>query len=102
MTEEQVIEMEETLLGEMKKASFQNALHEAWTKNAGDMMAQMKARQEITLPIQIPVITKYGFEGTRKGLAQSTAAVGKVPVTSDRMRNNHEALMWLCDPDEQK
>mmetsp|Transcript_108647 Transcript_108647/g.324925 ORF Transcript_108647/g.324925 Transcript_108647/m.324925 type:complete len:270 (-) Transcript_108647:97-906(-) len=102
MTKEQVIEMEELLMVEYKKREFQDLLHKAWKDAQGDVMGRMKKRQELTLPIQIPIITRYGFEGSKKGLAQSTAAVQSCPDQTEEMLRNHQILMWLCDPDEQK
>jgi len=102
MTAEEVIEMEEALMVEYKKIDFQAKLHAAWKEAKGDVMAQMKGRQELTLPIQIPIVVKYGFEASKKGVAQSTAAVQAVPNQSEEMQRNHQVLMWLCDPDEQK
>lgn len=102
MTGEQVVEMEEALMLAYKKKEFQDALHKAWKGAAGNTMEQMKKRQELTLPIQIPIITKYGFEGSKKGVAQSTAAVQGVPDQTPEMLRNHQVLMWLCDPEEQK
>jgi len=102
MTGEQVLEMERALMEQYKKAEFQDKLHEAWKAAAGDTMEQMKKRQELCLPIQIPIVTKYGFEGTKKGVAQSTAAVQAVPDQTEEMLRNHQVLMWLTDPEEQK
>mmetsp|Transcript_16475 Transcript_16475/g.38610 ORF Transcript_16475/g.38610 Transcript_16475/m.38610 type:complete len:261 (-) Transcript_16475:55-837(-) len=102
MTAEEVLEMEYALMAQYKKAEFQNKLHAAWNGAKGDQMEQMKRRQELTLPIQIPIITKYGFEGSKKGVAQSTAAVQSVPDQTEEMLKNHQVLMWLVDPDEQK
>jgi len=102
MTKEQVVEMEEALMLSYKKAEFQNALHEAYKAARGDTMEFMKRRQELTLPIQIPAITKYGFEGTKKGVAQATAAVQSTPDQTEEMQRNHLVLMWLVDPEDQK
>lgn len=102
MTKEQVVEMEEALMEAYKKKEFQDALHKVWKAAQGNTMEQMKKRQELTLPIQIPIITKYGFEGTKKGVAQSTAAVGNVTDPSPEMQRNHLVLMWLVDPDDQR
>eukprot|EP00409_Alexandrium_fundyense_P000755 CAMPEP_0185912454 /NCGR_PEP_ID=MMETSP0196C-20130402/39587_1 /TAXON_ID=2932 /ORGANISM="Alexandrium fundyense, Strain CCMP1719" /LENGTH=101 /DNA_ID=CAMNT_0028633709 /DNA_START=37 /DNA_END=339 /DNA_ORIENTATION=+ len=94
MTKEQVLEMEESLMAEYKKKEFQDALHKVWKGASGNQMDQMKKRQELTLPIQIPIITKYGFEGSKKGLAQSTAAVQSCPDQTEEMLRNHQVLMW--------
>lgn len=102
MTKDQVVEMEESLMVEYKKKDFQAKLHKVWEAAKGNQMEQMKKRQELTLPVQIPIITKYGFEGSKKGLAQSTAAVQSCPDQTEEMLRNHQVLMWLCDPDEQR
>jgi len=56
-------------------AKFQAKMIEAYKQYmmTNDDIALMKARQLICLPIQMDVLPKYGYEPTRRGVAQATA-----------------------------
>ena len=50
---------------------FQRKLEAAWNA-AGDKRAQQqKAKREVCLPLQMPIVAKYGFEPTEKGVFAS-------------------------------
>ena len=47
---------------------FQKTMEEAW-KAAGNSKAnQQKAKRDVCLPLQIPIVAKYGFEPTERGV----------------------------------
>merc|ERR1712217_427375 len=85
------------------KKDFQAELHKAWKAAGKDEMNQGKARQQVCLPRQIPIITKFGFEGSKKGVSQSLAAcMAQDANYTEHMRWMHNALGWLVNPTEQK
>jgi len=102
LTEDQVIWMEQKFLEKYTVKEFQEQLNKLWW-GTNDQLERMKRRQELCLTIQGPVIEELGFEPTKKGVAQSTAAVGKHMVNpSPELQKNHLQLTWLCDPDQQR
>merc|ERR1719323_2780523 len=85
------------------KKEFQTELHKAWENAGRDEMEQGKARQKVCLPYQIPIITQFGFEGSKKGVSQSLAAcMARDSEYTEYMRWLHNALGWLVNPNEQR
>ncbi|CAK9089120.1 Aspartate-semialdehyde dehydrogenase [Durusdinium trenchii] len=68
------LEMQELLIAGYRKASFQAALHRRWAAAAGDALLEAKARQEVCAQVQFPILRRFGFEASRRGLARSLVA----------------------------
>eukprot|EP00913_Durusdinium_trenchii_P035550 g33268.t1 len=60
------LEMQELLIAGYRKASFQAALHRRWAAAAGDALLEAK--------VQFPILRRFGFEASRRGLARSLVA----------------------------
>ncbi|CAE7246126.1 unnamed protein product [Symbiodinium sp. KB8] len=71
LTRQQAIMMHDDLLEVYMDEGFQRKLEAAWNA-AGDKRAQQqKAKREVCLPLQMPIVAKYGFEPTEKGVFAS-------------------------------
>mmetsp|Transcript_130588 Transcript_130588/g.279239 ORF Transcript_130588/g.279239 Transcript_130588/m.279239 type:complete len:418 (-) Transcript_130588:62-1315(-) len=96
LTEKQAIQLQEELLEGFTKPEFLMKLYRTWHATE-DMMEKYKARQELCLTVQVPVIAKYGFEGSKRGVAQSNHEYGKkYQVHNAEAWVNSILLTWLC------
>lgn len=71
---EEAIQLQDLLIEEYKREEFQDRLHDAWASAKGDACEELRARQAVCLPIQGPVIARFGFEPTRRGVSHSVLA----------------------------
>mmetsp|Transcript_130148 Transcript_130148/g.324496 ORF Transcript_130148/g.324496 Transcript_130148/m.324496 type:complete len:222 (+) Transcript_130148:55-720(+) len=86
-----------------KASDFQLKLHLATKAAAGDPVEEIKARQELCLPIQLPILEKYGFEPSKKGLRDSIAATTALGSQyTDDMNRMHFQLQWIINPNLQE
>lgn len=94
--------LQDELVKAYEAEAFQNKLRVAWRAAGDDKMKQFQARQEELLKVQIPIITKYGFEGSRKGANDSKLAFGDAEfgIHADIQEKFHYT-MYLLDPDVQ-
>lgn len=92
--------MQDMLIEEYKKEEFQDKLHEAWAAAGADELKQLKARQEVCLPIQGPIIQKFGFEPTRKGVSQSVTAFKPFNYHPD-VTDRNMTMQYLVNPPQQ-
>eukprot|EP00406_Dinophysis_acuminata_P015208 CAMPEP_0179342464 /NCGR_PEP_ID=MMETSP0797-20121207/70418_1 /TAXON_ID=47934 /ORGANISM="Dinophysis acuminata, Strain DAEP01" /LENGTH=213 /DNA_ID=CAMNT_0021056675 /DNA_START=36 /DNA_END=675 /DNA_ORIENTATION=+ len=110
MTRQEVEEMLTALVAAYKKKEFQDELHEEWSYAGKDEMAQGRARQKVASHTRsrssrdtASSRPKYGFEPTKKGVAQAAAACNaRDSEYTEHMRWMHFALQWLVSPLEQK
>jgi len=103
MTVKEVEQMMIQFMAAYKKAEFQIKLHDIYNMPGLDDMAKGRKRQELCLPYQMPIIAQYGFEESKKGVAQSVAAANAVfEQYTESMKTMHFQLSWLVNPDEQK
>mmetsp|Transcript_121529 Transcript_121529/g.223858 ORF Transcript_121529/g.223858 Transcript_121529/m.223858 type:complete len:333 (+) Transcript_121529:59-1057(+) len=80
---------------------FQMKLHARWHATT-DKGQQAKMQQQVCLEIQKPIISKFGFEASKKGLTQVSASFIKSEGLYDEVVLSKWALMnWLVDPDIQ-
>lgn len=100
LTADQILEMQGLLMAEYKKAEFQAKLHRAWKEVGSDELARAKVQQALCHRVQLPIITKFGFEASEKGLAQMSKAAGATEHTPI-MLGNQRTLKWLLDPEMQ-
>jgi len=75
LTRQQIINIQDILIQQYQTHEFQDRLHAAVAAAGEDPVAQMHARQAVCLPIQGPVIEKYGFEPSLKGVQQTFGAL---------------------------
>lgn len=94
----QALEMQTLLLAEYSKPSFQEQLRAAHKAAGNDTVLRAKARQELCLPIQGPIISKFGFEASRKGVAQSISAFTPELNADPAIAANNMRLAQLVNP----
>mmetsp|Transcript_57207 Transcript_57207/g.114693 ORF Transcript_57207/g.114693 Transcript_57207/m.114693 type:complete len:520 (-) Transcript_57207:157-1716(-) len=101
LTREQLISLEDEMIEAYRDPEFQKRLHAAWDAAQGDNRAQIKARQEVCLPAQLAVITKYGFEASMRGVNHSVSMYTKLKSDAD-FAFRGETLNWLIHPGLQR
>mmetsp|Transcript_117000 Transcript_117000/g.342673 ORF Transcript_117000/g.342673 Transcript_117000/m.342673 type:complete len:521 (-) Transcript_117000:152-1714(-) len=97
LTREQLLSLEDEMIEEYRDADFQKRLHDAWNAAGGNKREEVKARQEICFPVQVKVISKYGFEASQCGVNRSVAMYSKLNSDPDFGRRG-EYLSWLINP----
>lgn len=77
LSTEQTMSMLREFVEKYQHPKFQAKMVDAFRQYmmTNDDVALMKARQLICLPIQMDIIPKYGFEATRRGVAQATSVM---------------------------
>mmetsp|Transcript_112413 Transcript_112413/g.210816 ORF Transcript_112413/g.210816 Transcript_112413/m.210816 type:complete len:972 (+) Transcript_112413:77-2992(+) len=101
MTWDECYEMQDTLIKAYDSTDFQKQLHREWNKAGEDPIAQGKARQAVCLPVQIPVITKYGFSGDRAGVNASQRPFRKF-IGDEKLDGQSAQLGMLVTPTAQE
>mmetsp|Transcript_32400 Transcript_32400/g.75260 ORF Transcript_32400/g.75260 Transcript_32400/m.75260 type:complete len:529 (+) Transcript_32400:169-1755(+) len=101
LTREQLLSLEDDMIAAYRKPGFQRKLREAWDAAGDDPRAQVKARQEVCLPAQLEVITKYGFEASLRGVNRSVAMYTKLQGDPE-FGIRGEILAWLINPSKQR
>lgn len=97
----EALDLEEELIAEFRRPEFQASLHAAWFA-AGDSLEQkLQARQAVCLPVQIPVVERYGFEPSRRGVALSVQAYAPLMKHPEVARKSRTVEL-LVDPDRQR
>lgn len=92
--------LQEELIAGFSKVRFQQKLHAAWRAAGDDNFKQLQARQNVCLPVQIPVVAKFGFEASRKGVALSVNAYSAVELAADPeiAKRNHMLKVLVTPP----
>mmetsp|Transcript_52501 Transcript_52501/g.150491 ORF Transcript_52501/g.150491 Transcript_52501/m.150491 type:complete len:222 (-) Transcript_52501:66-731(-) len=86
-----------------KSKDFQIALRRALKAANGDMVEEVRNRQEVCMPIQKPILEKYGFEPTKQGVQDSLRATTSVGNQyTDEMSRLHFQLQWIINPQAQE
>lgn len=101
LTRDQLLALEDELIIEYQKDEFQQRLHQLWGAAGDDEVERLRARQEACLPVQLPILERYGFEPSVKGVAQSVYAYNGFPVTDPDHFDFYERsriLTWLVNP----
>jgi len=97
LTKEQAMALEDMLIAAYRTDEFQQRLHEAWKAAGSDPRLQGRARQEVCLPVQVPVIVQFGFEASRRGVTQSVSAF--TPWSRElEIAERNNVLAWLVNP----
>lgn len=94
--------MYDELLEEYADQSFQMKLHSRWHV-LSDKMERYRMRMQLLLDVQAPVISKFGFEASRKGMTHCSASFQKY-MTSGGDPEIYEKFVlasWWIDPDIQ-
>lgn len=93
--------MQDALMAQYSRPEFQAQLWAAMADAGADQVKQTRARQELCLPIQGPIISQFGFEASRRGVALSVAAFA--PLNGDpEIDARNSALAVLVNPQLQK
>jgi len=101
LTVEQALELQDSLIAGYSDKDFQMRLHIAWLQADGDVCKETKARQEVCFPIQAPVIERFGFEASRRGVAQSVSAFRPLNEHPEiKIRNSK--MSYLVNPSQQE
>lgn len=68
MSRESCVQLHDDLIEAYFDEKFQKRLQEAWSRADGKRMKEQKAKRELCLPLQLPIMQKHGFEPTEKGV----------------------------------
>lgn len=102
LTLESAVEMQDLLIKQYMEDEFQEKLHKLWAAAGGNEVSEMRVRQELCLPIQVPVIQRFGFEATRKGVALSVRAfIGKPWSAHEDIQDRNKVMAYLVNPSQQ-
>uniref|UniRef100_A0A7S4VJ77 Casein kinase I n=1 Tax=Alexandrium monilatum TaxID=311494 RepID=A0A7S4VJ77_9DINO len=99
LTRDQAFAMQEELIAGFSEEAFRRKLGARWKAAGNDMVLQARARQEVCLEVQGPIITKFGFEASRKGAAMSVLALQAPELEQDAEITARNLLLGrLADP----
>jgi len=101
LTVEQGKEMQDALENAYAQPEFQQKLHKAFKEAAGDQMKEMTARNNLCLPIQIPVVSKFGFSADAKGVSASLRSFRKPELSTGELALQSQRLAYLVNPSMQ-
>jgi len=97
LTRQQAVAMEDEFVRLYGTEEFQARLRKAFEAAGSDTIKQGRARQEACLEVQKPVLRKYGFEASKRGVAMSVQAFS--PFSTDQDIGERNALLaWLVNP----
>lgn len=68
LTREQSIALHDDLIQAFLDKNFQTRLAASWAAAKGDKTKEQKCKRELCLPFQLPIMEKYGFERSEKGV----------------------------------
>ena len=68
LTREQSIALHDDLIQAFLDKNFQRRLAASWAAAKGDKTKEQKSKRELCLPFQLPIMEKYGFEKSEKGV----------------------------------
>lgn len=102
LTLRQALAIQDELLARYSRTDFQEKLRAALVQAGPDFTKQVAVRQELCLPIQGPVISKYGFEPTTQGVMMSIAAFTRQINADPKVAANHRKLNLLVNPQMQE
>lgn len=91
-------EMTDLLIARYITDEFQKELWMESNKFPLDnLLEQAKVRQAVCSPIQFPILEKFGFDATRKGLAASQVAFSAPEVAADPeiQKKNQKMSYWV-------
>mmetsp|Transcript_43237 Transcript_43237/g.136524 ORF Transcript_43237/g.136524 Transcript_43237/m.136524 type:complete len:663 (-) Transcript_43237:710-2698(-) len=97
---QEAIRMQDMLIEEYRKTEFQDRLHEAWSAAGGNVCEELKARQSVCLPVQCPIIARFGFEPTRRGVHHSVQAF-KSHNSHPEVEDRNMTMQYLVNPPQQ-
>lgn len=94
--------MLDELIEGYKTDDFQRRLHAGWYATTNNV-ERLKVRQKLCFEVQAPIISKFGFEASRKGVAQSVVVWRNDPkcVSDEQLNHKMGVVSWLVDPDIQ-
>lgn len=89
------------LIDAYETPEFQHRLNDLWCSN--DYLSKQKYRQKLCLEIQAPIVAKYGFDASYRGVIAYFKALQRddwvIKDPDIAPRNKH--IAWLLDPDMQ-
>jgi len=98
LTRDRAAEIQEALIEAFSAPDFQEALRRAWDAAGGNPQKQALARQEACLPVQIPIMERYGFEPSKRGVGQCVMAFRQFVESDPEIAKQSDALQWLVSP----
>eukprot|EP00747_Dinoflagellata_sp_TGD_P022363 gnl/TRDRNA2_/TRDRNA2_129055_c0_seq1.p1 gnl/TRDRNA2_/TRDRNA2_129055_c0~~gnl/TRDRNA2_/TRDRNA2_129055_c0_seq1.p1 ORF type:complete len:577 (-),score=78.54 gnl/TRDRNA2_/TRDRNA2_129055_c0_seq1:32-1762(-) len=102
LTKQQVVDMQDLMIAAYCTLDFQRRLHKTWdATNLEDEESIARARQNVCLPVQIPVVAKFGFEPTKQGVNMSVLASLAFKSDPDVIYRG-QFLAYLVDPTLQR
>lgn len=94
-TKAAVINFQRDILEGVLEEHFQKELHGVWWKLNGQPRKQEVQRRSLCLNVQGPILEKYGFEGSSKGLFQSSI---ECRLNDPQIGMLDSILTWLTHP----
>eukprot|EP00930_Biecheleria_cincta_P052920 TRINITY_DN38228_c0_g1_i1.p1 TRINITY_DN38228_c0_g1~~TRINITY_DN38228_c0_g1_i1.p1 ORF type:complete len:160 (+),score=38.15 TRINITY_DN38228_c0_g1_i1:46-480(+) len=94
---EQVLQMQDAEIAEYSKNDFQERLWAALEAAGPEAEHKTHARQELCLPVQVPIVGRLGFEPTQLGVAQAARASMEHDTSEDVIKRN-AVLVKLLNP----
>ena len=68
LTREQSIALHDDLIQAFLSENFQKKLAALWAAARGEKKKEQKCKRDVCLPLQLPIMEKYGFEKSEKGV----------------------------------
>jgi len=101
LTLEQAKELQDSLIDAYSQPEFQQKLHKLFKDAAGDQMKELTARNEVCLPLQVPIVSKYGFTADQKGVSASLRSFRKPELQVEEINQQGQRLFYLVNPSVQ-
>uniref|UniRef100_A0A7S1SGK6 Protein C10 n=1 Tax=Alexandrium catenella TaxID=2925 RepID=A0A7S1SGK6_ALECA len=107
LTREDAIAMQDMLIEEYSKDDFQRRLHAAWkVSNRGPEVVRAqnkdKSKKTLCLPVQIPIVQQFGFDGSERGVQQSLSAFMGELNRDPEIAERNSRMAILVNPDLQE
>ncbi|CAE7941203.1 asd [Symbiodinium necroappetens] len=97
---DEALQMQDMLIAGYSAPEFQAELHRRWEAAGGMELLQVKARQEACAQVQYPILQHFGFQPSRRGVAQSVAAFKEHNAHPEVAARNAK-LQFLVNPPAQ-
>ncbi|CAJ1335041.1 unnamed protein product [Effrenium voratum] len=108
LTHQQCVALHDDLIEAFMAEAFQDKLTAAWTAAGGNKAKEQKAKRETCLPLQLPVMEKFGFEASEKGVFACLWSIRttffnfkKIEEMDQELLAKATLLDFLVSPDKQ-
>jgi len=103
LSEHECLTMQDEELVKFRSKAWQQKLHDAWTASGDNPQNQRKLRDALCLEVQIPIVSRFGFEASQRGVLDSMLAVtDELRASNPAIAERSAWLRWLTDPRRQR